>query len=83
MKQILELKWNRYKVANKDYLSQEAISTRNNHLVLPVKAGNKNSVKGIVHALSATGSTMFIEPEVIVAMNNQLIHARDDENQRN
>lgn len=67
------------KVANKDYLSQEAISTRNNHLVLPVKAGNKNTVKGIVHAVSATGQTMFIEPEVIVAMNNQLVHARDDE----
>ena len=75
----IRAKMEQIKVANKDYLSQEAISTRNNHLVLPVKAGNKNSVKGIVHALSATGSTMFIEPEVIVAMNNQLIHARDDE----
>lgn len=67
------------KVANKDYLSQEAISSRNNHLVLPVKAGHKNTVKGIVHAVSATGQTMFIEPEIIVAMNNQLVHARDDE----
>ena len=67
------------KVANKDYLSQEAISSRNNHLVLPVKAGNKNIVKGIVHAVSATGQTMFIEPEIIVSMNNQLVHARDDE----
>lgn len=67
------------KVSNKDYLSQEAISSRNNHLVLPVKAGNKNHVKGIVHAISATGATMFIEPEAIVAMNNQLINARDEE----
>lgn len=67
------------KAANKDYLSQEAISSRNNHLVLPVKAGNKNIVKGIIHAVSATGATMFIEPEVIVSMNNQLVHARDDE----
>ena len=67
------------KAANKDYLSQEAISSRNNHLVLPVKAGNNNIVKGIVHAVSATGQTMFIEPEIIVSMNNQLVHARDDE----
>lgn len=67
------------KVSNKDYLSQEAISSRNNHLVLPVKAGNKNHVKGIVHAISATGATMFIEPEAIVAMNNQLINAKDEE----
>lgn len=67
------------KVANKDYLSQEAISSRNNHLVLPVKAGNKNTVKGIVHAVSSSGQTMFIEPDVIVQMNNQLVHAKDDE----
>lgn len=67
------------KVANKDYLSQEAISSRNNHLVLPVKAGNKNTVKGIVHAVSSSGQTMFIEPDVIVSMNNQLVHAKDDE----
>lgn len=75
----IRTKMEQVKTANKDYLSQEAISSRNNHLVLPVKAGNKNIVKGIVHAMSATGQTMFVEPEIIVSMNNQLVHARDDE----
>lgn len=69
----------RIKTANKDYLSQENISTRNNHLVLPVKAGNKNSVKGIVHALSSSGQTLFIEPEEIVQMNNHLVDLREKE----
>ncbi|MFQ7173423.1 MAG: hypothetical protein ACLRQF_15965 [Thomasclavelia ramosa] len=53
--------------------------SRNNHLVLPVKAGNKNLIKGIVHAVSSSGQTMFIEPDIIVQMNNQLVHAKDDE----
>ena len=35
----IRTKIDQVKVANKDYLSQEAISSRNNHLVLPVKAG--------------------------------------------
>ena len=79
MNLILEQKLIQVKVANKDYLSQEAISSRNNHLVLPVKAGNKNLIKGIVHAVSSSGQTMFIEPDIIVQMNNQLVHAKDDE----
>lgn len=75
----IRTKIDQVKVANKDYLSQEAISSRNNHLVLPVKAGNKNLIKGIVHAVSSSGQTMFIEPDIIVQMNNQLVHAKDDE----
>lgn len=75
----IRTKIDQVKVANKDYLSQEAISTRNNHLVLPVKAGNKNTVKGIIHAVSSSGQTMFIEPDVIVQMNNQLVNAKEDE----
>lgn len=67
------------KSANKDYLSQENISSRNNHLVLPVKAGNRNNVKGIVHAVSSSGQTMFIEPDVIVQMNNQLVNVKEEE----
>ena len=46
---------------------------------MPVKAGNKNLIKGIVHAVSSSGQTMFIEPDIIVQMNNQLVHAKDDE----
>lgn len=65
----------------KELLSQETVASRNNHLVLPVKASNKNTVKGIVHAMSASGQTMFIEPEAVVLMNNQLLHLQSEEKQ--
>lgn len=67
------------KTEHKDHLSHDVISSRNEHLVLPVKAGYKNQVHGIVHGHSSTGRTMFIEPEEIVVLNNQLANARQDE----
>lgn len=57
---------------SKDYLSIDTLTTRNDRLVLPVKAGYKNQFGGLVHAHSATGQTVYIEPEVIMQMNNQL-----------
>ncbi len=67
------------KAKNVDLLSQDGISSRNDHLVLPVKAGYKNQVSGIVHGHSATGRTLFIEPAEIVALNNQLASLQQDE----
>lgn len=67
------------KAKNVDLLSQDGISSRNDHLVLPVKAGYKNQVSGIVHGHSATGRTLFIEPAEIVALNNQLASLQKDE----
>lgn len=63
----------------KDMLSQETIASRNEHLVLPVKAGYKNRVKGIVHAISASGQTIFVEPEAIVQIHNQLVQLQEEE----
>ncbi len=64
---------------NKDYLSQETVASRNNHLVLPVKAGYKNQVRGVVHAVSASGQTMFIQPEAVVQLHNQLFQLQNEE----
>ena len=41
--------------------------------LLAVRADHKSSVKGIVHEVSATGQTLFIEPDEIVKANNQLV----------
>lgn len=67
------------KVQHKDYLSHDVISTRNDHLVLPVKVSYKNQIRGIHHGQSSSGHTLFIEPEEIVAYNGQLALARQDE----
>lgn len=59
---------------------QEAIITlRNDRFVIPVKAEYRSSFGGIVHDQSGSGATLFIEPEVIVTMNNKLRELRVQE----
>lgn len=62
-------------------LSIDQITTKNDRLVLPVKAGYKSQVSGLIHAQSATGQTLYIEPEVVVGMNNQLSVYQSEENE--
>ncbi|MBE7705642.1 MAG: endonuclease MutS2 [Cyanobacteria bacterium SIG30] len=54
------------------HLQDSVVTTRNNRCVFQVKATDKNKVKGIVHDVSASGVTFFIEPESVVPINNKL-----------
>ena len=49
---------------------------RDGRYVLPVKAGHKGEIQGIVHDASASGATLFIEPIGVVNANN---HIREQE----
>jgi len=52
---------------------QEPIFTlRNGRYVLPVVAGMKGTIKGIVHDTSVSGSTIFIEPESVIESGNRI-----------
>jgi DNA mismatch repair protein MutS2 len=54
-------------------LNSDEPTQRDGRTVLPVRVNFKGRVRGIVHEVSATGQTVFIEPEELVLKNNELI----------
>ena len=52
-------------------LQEPIITVRNGRYVVPVKAGSKRTVRGLVHDQSASGATLYIEPMVVVDLNNK------------
>jgi len=57
---------------NNGWLTESTESVRNGRRVLSVPAEHKRKIRGIIHDESATGKTAFIEPEVIIAINNDI-----------
>ena len=62
-----------------DYLSENLIASRNGRSVLPVKNTFRNRVSGVVHDISASGSTVYIEPRAVVQLNEEITQLRADE----
>lgn len=57
---------------NKDSLTQTVATSRHQRSVVMVKPSDKNKISGMVHGESATGQTVYIEPEFMVRLNNEL-----------
>lgn len=57
----------------------EIITIRNDRLVIPIRAGEKRRVDGIVHGMSASGGTLYLEPLETVPLNNELVEMEDRE----
>ncbi|MFA9494119.1 endonuclease MutS2 [Streptococcus sp. E17BB] len=62
-----------------DMLSEQLIASRNGRSVLPVKNSYRNRVAGVVHDISSSGNTVYIEPRAVVELNETLTQLRADE----
>jgi DNA mismatch repair protein MutS2 len=59
--------------------SDTAASVRNGRGVIPVSAYDKRKIRGLIHDQSASGKTVFIEPEEIVEINNDIVQLEYEE----
>jgi len=62
-------------------LQEPIVTIRSDRYVIPVKAESRGQVRGIVHDQSSSGATVFIEPMVIVDLNNKLRQLQIEERQ--
>lgn len=68
----LRSKLNELLASKASMLTENLIIIRNNRMCLPVKIEYKNSFKGIVHDISSSNTTCYIEPEMTIETANQI-----------
>ncbi|MDY5444388.1 MAG: endonuclease MutS2 [Lactobacillus amylovorus] len=65
-------KMNAYTKGNSSkYLSEQIVTIRDDRYVIPVKQEYRTKFGGVVHDQSASGQTLFIEPEAVLNLNNR------------
>ena len=62
------------------YLQEPVITMRSGRFVVPVKNEYRSEVKGFIHDISSSGSTVFVEPISVFDLNNDLNNLRFEEN---
>ena len=61
------------------YMRENIVTIRNGRFVIPVKEEYRSNVKGFVHDMSSSGSTVFIEPIAVFDLNNELSNLHIEE----
>jgi DNA mismatch repair protein MutS2 len=55
------------------------VTIRNERFVIPLKTDFRQALRGIVHGESASGATVYVEPDSVVELNNALLHIQAEE----
>ena len=61
------------------YIQESLVTIRNDRYVIPVKEEYRTQIKGFIHDVSSTGSTIFIEPIAVFELNNEISHLKIEE----
>ena len=71
----------RFLKANRDegVLQDEYVAIRNDRFVVPVLAGQRRKMHGVIHGASSTGQTLFLEPLDTIDLNNELVRLQEEE----
>ncbi|MCJ1993614.1 endonuclease MutS2 [Lactococcus piscium] len=64
---------------SQDHLTENIITIRQGRPVLAVRSDGKNKIPGVVHDMSASGQTFYIEPNRVVTLNNDIAQKRIEE----
>src|SRR5207244_538871 len=60
-------------------LQEEFVAIRNERFVVPLIAGQRRKLDGVIHGTSSSGHTLFVEPLETIDLNNELVRLAEDE----
>ena len=60
-------------------LQEEYVTLRNDRFVVPVIAGQRRKLPGVIHGASSSGQTLFLEPLETIDLNNELVRLQEEE----
>ncbi len=60
-------------------VQDDIITFRNGRFVIPVRTDSRGEIPGVVHGLSSSGQTTFVEPLTVIEQNNEIVRLREQE----
>ncbi len=69
----------RFLRTHKEELQEDFVTIRNERFVVPILAGQRRRIDGVIHGASGTGQTLFVEPLETIELNNELVRLTEDE----